>query len=62
MPLYEVQRLAGRPGRPLFDTILVFENYPVDQALKEKNPRFTVGRTRLVETSNYPLFVTVVIG
>ena len=62
MPLYEVQRLAGRPGRPLFDTILVVENYPVDQALKEKNPRFTVGRTRLVETSNYPLFVTVALG
>ena len=61
-PLYEVQRLAGRPGRPLFDTILVFENYPVDQALKEKNPRFTVGRTRLVETSNYPLFVMVALG
>ena len=34
-PLYEVQRLAGRPGRPLFDTILVFENYPVDQAPRE---------------------------
>ncbi len=60
-PLYEVQRLAGRPGRPLFDTILVFENYPVDQALK-KNPRFRVGRTRLVETSNYPLFVMVASG
>ena len=36
-PLYEIQRLAGRPGRPLFDSILVFENYPVDHALKEKN-------------------------
>jgi amino acid adenylation domain-containing protein len=61
-PLYEVQRLAGRPGRPLFDTILVFENYPVDQALKQKGHRVTIGRTRLIETSNYPLFVMVALG
>ncbi|MCA1453646.1 non-ribosomal peptide synthase/polyketide synthase [Bradyrhizobium sp. BRP22] len=58
-PLYEIQRLAGRPGRPLFDSILVFENYPVDQALKEKGQRISVGRTSIVETSNYPLFASV---
>ncbi|MGY3617879.1 non-ribosomal peptide synthase/polyketide synthase [Bradyrhizobium sp. USDA 10063] len=58
-PLYEIQRLAGRPGRPLFDSILVFENYPVDQALKEKGQRVSVGRTSIVETSNYPLFASV---
>ncbi len=32
--LAEIQRWAGSPGRPLFDSIIVFENYPVDQALK----------------------------
>ncbi|MBR1251127.1 non-ribosomal peptide synthase/polyketide synthase [Bradyrhizobium sp. AUGA SZCCT0169] len=58
-PLYEIQRLAGRPGRPLFDSILVFENYPVDSALKEKNQRVRVGETRITETSNYPLFASV---
>ncbi|UPJ46488.1 non-ribosomal peptide synthase/polyketide synthase [Bradyrhizobium sp. 200] len=58
-PLYEIQRLAGRPGRPLFDSILVFENYPVDHALKEKSQRIRVGETRIVETSNYPLFASV---
>ena len=58
-PLYEIQRLAGRPGRPLFDSILVFENYPVDHALMGKNRQIRVGETRIVETSNYPLFASV---
>ena len=58
-PLYEIQRLAGRPGRPLFDSILVFENYPVDSALTGKNQQIQVGETRIVETSNYPLFASV---
>ena len=57
-PLYEIQRLAGRPGRPLFDSVLVFK-YPVDSALKEKNQRVRVGETRITETSNYPLFASV---
>ncbi|WP_434056901.1 non-ribosomal peptide synthase/polyketide synthase [Bradyrhizobium tunisiense] len=58
-PLYEIQRLAGRPGRPLFDSILVFENYPVDRALLGNNRQIQVGETRIVETSNYPLFASV---
>ncbi|WP_052511419.1 non-ribosomal peptide synthetase [Cupriavidus sp. HPC(L)] len=37
MPLPDIQRLA-RPGEggALFDSILVFENYPVDAALKQR--------------------------
>ena len=58
-PLYEIQRLAGRPGQPLFDSIRVFENYPIDHALTEKNQQVRVDKTRLVETSNYPLFASV---
>ncbi|GLK69618.1 non-ribosomal peptide synthetase [Hansschlegelia plantiphila] len=34
-PLNDVQRWAGHPGRPLFDTLLVFENYPVDRAARD---------------------------
>ncbi|WP_315772832.1 MULTISPECIES: non-ribosomal peptide synthase/polyketide synthase [unclassified Bradyrhizobium] len=59
MPLADIQRIAGRAGRPLFDSILVFENYPVDEALKTKDGRLSVSRTRILETSNYPLFVSV---
>uniref|UniRef100_UPI0039F03DFF amino acid adenylation domain-containing protein n=1 Tax=Bordetella sputigena TaxID=1416810 RepID=UPI0039F03DFF len=32
--LADIQRWAGSSGRPLFDSIVVFENYPVDRALK----------------------------
>ncbi len=37
-PLYEVQRWAGQGGEGLFDSLLVFENYPVSEAL-EQEPR-----------------------
>ncbi|WP_315833220.1 non-ribosomal peptide synthetase [Bradyrhizobium prioriisuperbiae] len=59
-PLYEIQRLAGRSGRALFDSILVFENYPIDQALRGKDgetPRF--GRVEHISTTNYPMTVAV---
>ncbi|GLH79079.1 hypothetical protein SSBR45G_39880 [Bradyrhizobium sp. SSBR45G] len=59
MPLAEIQRLAGRAGHPLFDSILVFENYPVDQALKTTHGQLRASRTKILETSNYPLFVSV---
>jgi amino acid adenylation domain-containing protein len=32
-PLHEIQRWAGLGGQSLFDTIVVFENYPLDEAL-----------------------------
>ncbi|KAF0809374.1 peptide synthase [Alcanivorax sp. S71-1-4] len=33
--LADVQRWAGAAGRPLFDSILVFENHPLDEALRD---------------------------
>src|SRR5690606_2219792 len=35
--LYEIQRWGGRAGRALFDSIVVFENYPVDEALRARS-------------------------
>ena len=37
--LSDIQRWAGSSGRPLFDSIVVFENYPVDETLK-RNERY----------------------
>jgi amino acid adenylation domain-containing protein/non-ribosomal peptide synthase protein (TIGR01720 family) len=37
-PLYEIQRWAGASGQGLFDSLVVFENYPVDAVLKEASP------------------------
>ncbi|MDL2424677.1 condensation domain-containing protein, partial [Pseudomonas sp. BAgro211] len=33
-PLYDIQRWAGQAGQALFDSIIVFENYPVDEVLR----------------------------
>ncbi|SFJ92860.1 non-ribosomal peptide synthetase [Bradyrhizobium sp. cf659] len=59
-PLYEIQRLAGHAGQPLFDSILVFENYPIDEGLLrggEGDPR--LGRVAHVTPTNYALAVAV---
>ncbi|WP_306563462.1 non-ribosomal peptide synthetase [Delftia sp. 60] len=32
--LADIQRWAGSAGRPLFDSIIVFENHPMDQTMK----------------------------
>ncbi|MEH2574545.1 amino acid adenylation domain-containing protein [Bradyrhizobium sp. AZCC 1708] len=62
-PLYEIQRLAGQAGQALFDSILVFENYPIDEALRgtgESGPR--LGRVQHVTPTNYALAVAVFAG
>ncbi|SAI74506.1 D-alanine-D-alanyl carrier protein ligase [Bordetella ansorpii] len=59
-PLYEIQAWAGHGGQPLFDSIVVFENYPVDQALREGEAagvRFGVPGNRY--ETGYPMTVTV---
>jgi amino acid adenylation domain-containing protein/non-ribosomal peptide synthase protein (TIGR01720 family) len=63
MPLHEIQRLGGHAGRALFDTIMVFENYPIDQALiggEEGAPH--IGRVEHVTPTNYALAVAVFDG
>ncbi|WP_213289371.1 non-ribosomal peptide synthetase [Bradyrhizobium sp. sGM-13] len=62
-PLYEIQRLAGQAGQALFDSILVFENYPIDEALRqtgESGPR--LGRVQHVTPTNYALAIAVFAG
>ncbi|WP_071323165.1 non-ribosomal peptide synthetase [Janthinobacterium sp. 1_2014MBL_MicDiv] len=59
-PLYEVQRLAGQGGVALFDSIIVFENYPVDAALRAAEGgelRFSMAGKR--EETNYPWTLAV---
>ncbi len=60
VPLYEVQRWAGHPGQTLFDTLLVFENYPVDTALRARfGALLQFGSATTVQTTHYPLTVSV---
>ncbi|WP_341796513.1 MULTISPECIES: non-ribosomal peptide synthase/polyketide synthase [unclassified Pseudomonas] len=62
-PLYEIQRWAGAGGEALFDNILVFENYPVSEALQQGAPSgLRFGEVDNVEQTNYPLSVAVGLG
>ncbi|SCX59800.1 non-ribosomal peptide synthetase [Variovorax sp. EL159] len=62
-PLYEIQRWAGQNGPGLFDTILVFENYPVDQALRDNMPGgMRVAMAGQRDETHYPLTVSVVLA
>ena len=59
-PLYEIQRWLGQSGQGLFDSILIFENYPVDEVLQQSTPGGLVfSGIRNRETTNYPMTVSV---
>jgi amino acid adenylation domain-containing protein len=62
-PLVEVQGWSevGR-GVRLFDTIMVFENYPVGEALRESSGGIDVRNAHTVERNNYPLSLVVLPG
>ncbi|CAM3136751.1 non-ribosomal peptide synthetase [Pseudomonas floridensis] len=62
-PLYEIQRWARSAGEALFDTILVFENYPVSDALQQTAPPGLVfGGLHTQEQTHYPLTLLVNLG
>ncbi|WP_438301188.1 non-ribosomal peptide synthase/polyketide synthase [Pseudomonas sp. NMS19W] len=59
-PLFDIQRWAGQSGEALFDNILVFENYPVSQALEQGAPQeLRFGGINNHEQTNYPLTLAV---
>nr|WP_241265533.1 non-ribosomal peptide synthetase [Streptomyces boncukensis] len=56
--LPDLERLTGR--RALFDSLVVFENYPVDpDRLREPAPGLTVVGTRFREATHHPVTLTV---
>ncbi|MCJ8205209.1 non-ribosomal peptide synthase/polyketide synthase [Pseudomonas sp. RGM2987] len=62
-PLADIQRWAGQGGEALFDNILVFENYPIAQALKDgAGQGATFGEVSHLEQTHYPLSVAVTLG
>ncbi|MFJ2529352.1 non-ribosomal peptide synthase/polyketide synthase [Pseudomonas helmanticensis] len=59
-PLFDIQRWAARNGEALFDNILVFENYPVSEALAQGAPQeLRFGEINNHEQTNYPLTLLV---
>nr|AIW82285.1 PuwH [Cylindrospermum alatosporum CCALA 988] len=54
--LVDIQGWSEIPrGMPLFESIVVFENYPVAAALQEPLDSLQVDNVRAYETTNYPL-------
>jgi amino acid adenylation domain-containing protein len=62
-PLVRVHGWSDVPrGRPLFESIFVFENFPVDAALPTRAGSLGVEDVRFIEQTSYPLTVTAVPG
>lgn len=62
-PLTQIQAWSGVPrSLPLFDSILVFENYPNHTVLSEQFGRLRVGNVRSIEQTTYPLTIAVTPG
>ena len=58
-PLVKIQNWSEvKRGQNLFDTLVVFDNYPVGDALKESGKRVKVENAGFTEQNNYPLTLT----
>ncbi len=61
--LVEIHQMSEVPrGQPLFESIVVFENYPIDASLQEQGGNLELGNVRAFERTNYPLTVVAVPG
>jgi amino acid adenylation domain-containing protein/non-ribosomal peptide synthase protein (TIGR01720 family) len=59
-PLFEIQQWSEIPkGTSLFESIIVFENYPIDISLQEWIASLKIGNIKLFEKTNYPLTIAV---
>ena len=62
-PLVEVQGWSEVPrGVPLFESLVVFENYPVDRAVLEGQTNLEIQINSSFDNTNYPLTVIVLPG
>ncbi len=60
-PLVDVQGWSDvSPGQPLFESVLLFENYPKDVPLEEMGQSLEITNVRWVERVNYPLVALAV--
>ncbi|CAG0933459.1 partial surfactin family lipopeptide synthetase A, partial [Thermoflexales bacterium] len=61
--LVHVQGWSSVPrGQPLFESLLVFENYPGDAAVEQAGQRLAIHDVQMVEQTNYPLTIVVMPG
>ncbi|HEX8852042.1 MAG TPA: amino acid adenylation domain-containing protein, partial [Pyrinomonadaceae bacterium] len=62
-PLVQVQGWSDAPrSLPLFESLLVFENYPVEASFRQQLEQLSVTNIHKVEMTNYPLTLLAVPG
>ncbi|HSN96834.1 MAG TPA: amino acid adenylation domain-containing protein, partial [Candidatus Nanopelagicales bacterium] len=62
-PLSLLQTWSELPrGEALFESLLVIENYPLDEALRRGGAALSISDAEMREQTNYPLTVTVTPG
>ena len=61
-PLVQVQSWSEVPRGPLFESIVVFENYPVDASLNNGKSSVKIEAVEISGTTNYPLTLTIKPG
>ena len=61
MPLVEIQRLSKLP-HDLFNTLVVIENYPIDQTLQDYQQTLPLQNVIASERTNYPLTLVMIPG
>jgi amino acid adenylation domain-containing protein/non-ribosomal peptide synthase protein (TIGR01720 family) len=58
LPLREIQRCSRKSdGSPLFNTLFVFENFPVDPSIKQTISELEITRVLLEDKTSYPLTI-----
>lgn len=58
-PLVKVQQWSDLPaGAALFDTLLGYQNYPVDASLREARGAVRIGDVSTIQAANHPITVT----
>ncbi|MDN7931524.1 amino acid adenylation domain-containing protein [Burkholderia metallica] len=62
-PLADIQRWARGAGGALFDTLVVFENYPVDDTAHDADPRaLALSGVRSIESTDFALTLVIENG
>jgi amino acid adenylation domain-containing protein len=60
-PLFEIQAASDMAnGTGLFDSLLVFENYPLDSTLSADASAYQIEDVQDIESTNYPLTIAVI--
>ncbi|MDZ7949845.1 non-ribosomal peptide synthetase [Nostoc sp. DedQUE09] len=62
-PLVDIQKWSEISSNlSLFDSIVVFENYPLDETLAQPDLNFKIQNIQVFEKTNYPITLSVIPG